>query len=199
MVRKLALALVALTALGCAHTKNQLKEKERFRAREAAVVKIGDAAVKRLVGELKVNLVSSLKEGGFAGAIEFCSTRASQITAKVNAELSPVKIERLSDKFRNPENRATGEDLALILELKRDRELPKYVIKEKNDAYVYYKPIKVAPFCLNCHGKPSKMKPEVKKVLAERYPNDRATGYKAGELRGVFKVVIPKEVLGEES
>jgi len=44
------------------------------------------------------------------------------------------------------------------------------------------------PICFGCHGKPEELKPEVTAALARLYPNDQATGYQKGELRGAFVV-----------
>jgi hypothetical protein len=44
--------------------------------------------------------------------------------------------------------------------------------------------------CLQCHGDPAKFTPEVRKILASRYPADMATGYKAGDLRGMLSVRV---------
>jgi hypothetical protein len=40
--------------------------------------------------------------------------------------------------------------------------------------------------CLTCHG--SEIDAEVREQLAADYPMDRATGFEAGDLRGVFWV-----------
>jgi hypothetical protein len=45
-------------------------------------------------------------------------------------------------------------------------------------------PIVIAEPCLACHGAAETIAPAVKEVLAARYPNDRATGYALGDLRG---------------
>ncbi|WP_456455672.1 Tll0287-like domain-containing protein [Thermovibrio sp.] len=195
-MKRLGTLAVSLLLLGsCVHNGNNLNKEEKER-----VVSLGEMAVKRLMTQLKTNLGMALKEGGFAKAVDFCAGKAQELTAKVNKELVVVKVSRLSDKYRNPKNRATGEDLKVIEELKeklKEGSLPKYVIRKEGNYFVYYKPIIVAPFCLNCHGDPTRMNPEVLRVLREKYPQDRALGYKAGQLRGVFKVVIPeKEVKG---
>jgi hypothetical protein len=44
--------------------------------------------------------------------------------------------------------------------------------------------------CLACHGQVSSLDPAVRAVLAERYPADRATGYRAGDLRGAVSVTF---------
>ena len=45
--------------------------------------------------------------------------------------------------------------------------------------------------CLNCHGSEDKMAPEVKARLSELYPNDKATGYSEGQIRGALTVKRP--------
>ena len=45
-------------------------------------------------------------------------------------------------------------------------------------------PIVIAEPCLACHGAAETIAPAVTEVLAARYPNDRATGYALGDMRG---------------
>jgi hypothetical protein len=195
-VRRLALILGAVLLASCAHHQSESRElKER-------AVSVGESAVKKLMGELKRNLGMALKEGGFPKAIEFCAQKASSLTQKVNNELVVVKVSRVSDKFRNPENRPDELDLKVINYFKeklKEGKLPPYKVEKVKlngeKYFIYYKPIVVAPFCLNCHGEPSRMEPQVLKVIKEKYPQDRALGYKAGQLRGVFKVLIPEKKL----
>jgi hypothetical protein len=54
------------------------------------------------------------------------------------------------------------------------------------------RPIRLTnPRCLNCHGKPENLAPEVKEMLAHLYPEDKAVGYELGDLRGAFSVHVP--------
>ncbi|MBI3082695.1 MAG: DUF3365 domain-containing protein, partial [Gemmatimonadetes bacterium] len=55
----------------------------------------------------------------------------------------------------------------------------------------YLRPILVDRRCLACHGDPATFIPEVRAVLAQRYPEDRATGYAVGDLRGAVSVRVP--------
>ena len=48
----------------------------------------------------------------------------------------------------------------------------------------YMEPIIVKPLCLHCHGK--SLSPAVKSELKESYPQDKATGFSVGDLRGFF-------------
>jgi hypothetical protein len=47
-------------------------------------------------------------------------------------------------------------------------------------------PIKLQAQCLMCHGPEEQIVPEIKAQLAKLYPDDRATGFEEGELRGWF-------------
>ena len=44
------------------------------------------------------------------------------------------------------------------------------------------------PVCLSCHGPPGSLDPEVTTALKNLYPQDEATGYRMGDLRGAFVV-----------
>ncbi len=163
------------------------------------VAVIGNRAIAKLMKELKSNLGLAIKEKGMAGAVEFCANRAQALAKKVNEELVVVKVTRISEKFRNPAHKPDKMDKKALNYFKSKLaagNLPPYYItvfkKGNKTYYVYYKPIRVTQFCLNCHGNPKEMKPEILKVIKERYPQDRALNYKPGDLRGAFKVVIPE-------
>ncbi len=58
--------------------------------------------------------------------------------------------------------------------------------------YRYMKAIPTAEKpCLACHGKA--LAPQVRARLDALYPEDRATGYEAGEIRGAFTLSRPLE------
>ena len=198
-MRKVLLFLFPAVVFGCVHNQSGLTETEKEKA-----IKLGNVAVMKLMKELKTNLGMALKEGGFPKAIDFCADKAQKLTQKVNRELVVVKVKRVSDRFRNPADKPDALDLKVINyfkeKLKEGKLPPYYVVESKENGkrvVIYYKPIRVAPFCLNCHGDPTRMNPEVLRILKEKYPNDRALGYRVGDLRGVFKVVIPEEKLKE--
>ncbi len=51
------------------------------------------------------------------------------------------------------------------------------------------KAVPTGKVCLSCHGET--VAPEVEQKLAELYPDDKARGYKEGDIRGAFVVVKP--------
>ena len=53
----------------------------------------------------------------------------------------------------------------------------------------YVEPIRLLPQCLACHGE--QIAPDVAARLHELYPDDQATGFAVGDLRGVFWIEYP--------
>jgi hypothetical protein len=165
-------------------------------ASQAEVVAVGDSAAMALSRALMSRVQAALQEGGAAHAIEFCSERALPITAAVQDSLAgDLALKRTSTRIRNPANAPDSlerEALAYFhSELDAGRPLPAYHLQRTNDGWRYYKPIVVAEFCTRCHGPRETLEPAVRQVLAQRYPNDQATGYKPGDFRGVIRVSIP--------
>ena len=50
----------------------------------------------------------------------------------------------------------------------------------------FMKAIPTAAVCLRCHGE--NIEPEIMAKLKETYPNDMATGFKLGDIRGAFTI-----------
>ena len=51
------------------------------------------------------------------------------------------------------------------------------------------KPIVTGAPCLACHG--TQVEPQLARLIRERYPDDQATGFREGELRGAFTLRRP--------
>jgi hypothetical protein len=141
-----------------------------------------DLLQKRMMGRV----MEAVAEGGHASAVEVCNREAASITRAVGEELG-VKIGRVSDKMRNPENRpplwveSMVEDRPGLARQSRDADGSLHAIF----------PILIAEPCLKCHGTEDALAPGVKDALAKHYPDDQATGYAAGDLRGWFWVEVP--------
>lgn len=57
--------------------------------------------------------------------------------------------------------------------------------------YRYMKAIPTQPLCLQCHGKPSDITEDVRKLLLKEYPQDKAVGYAVGQIRGAVSIKYP--------
>jgi hypothetical protein len=168
---------------------------------EAAVFELGSSASQALMSVLVKQLTAAMQDGGAANAVDFCSTSALELTAGV-AEAQGLDVKRTSMKYRNPAN-APDEDETEALRyyesaLAETGVLPgPWVQKAGRDEYRFYRPLTVAPPCLNCHGTPGEIDPAVQAVLDERYPEDLATGYTLGDFRGVIRVSVPADRVEE--
>lgn len=140
---------------------------------------------------LKDRLLAAMGEGGAASAVKVCSSEAQTLTAKVEKE-SGVKVGRASLKLRNEKNDAAPEWVKAWLKEREGKSASSVLgvsrvvpTGDKRVAQVLM-PIRVEGACLACHGAPDGIDPEVKALLSEKYPNDVATGYAEGDLRGAL-------------
>jgi cytochrome c553 len=135
------------------------------------------------------NLLAALEEGGPVYALDFCNTRAIPLTDSVSQSLG-IEVVRLSDKPRNPNNKADAEALAVISKMQAELAMgnePKGIM-QVNRAYF---PITTNDMCLKCHGVPgTSIKAQTMAAILERYPGDQAIGYSVPALRGVFRVTF---------
>ena len=58
----------------------------------------------------------------------------------------------------------------------------------------YVEPIHLLPMCLVCHGE--SIDASLADRIREKYPDDRATGFREGEFRGLFWVKLREEAAG---
>jgi hypothetical protein len=127
-----------------------------------------------------------LQSEGPAAAIEVCSQEAVEIAKQVGQEHG-VQIGRTSFKLRNPAN-APRDWVQPYVEQRI--ESPQSLTLENGNHGALF-PIRLDVKCLMCHGGPDDMLEQVSETLAKRYPDDRATGFKQGDLRGWFWVEVP--------
>lgn len=171
--------------------------------RERRVVQVGEAAAQELAGGLIGELTAALDAGGPAGAIEFCATEAGPLTrAAQEARGEGIVIKRTSSRVRNPANAPDPlERMALRhfeSALAAGDPLPERMVQVVSDSvYRYYKPLVIAPLCVQCHGPRDALERAVRQALERRYPEDAATGYAPGDLRGLIRVSIPARIVDE--
>ncbi len=144
--------------------------------------------------QLKSTLVSAMKHGGPVNALGVCNTKAGPITMK-NARESGWNIRRTSLKLRNPSNKADAWELAVLKDFEKKKaaganpkklEFSAIIEKDGKKLFRYMKAIPTAKPCLHCHG--SSIKAPVTEKIAAHYPNDKATGFKLGDIRGAFSL-----------
>jgi len=143
-------------------------------------------AVKALAGRLMGELTAALDKGGPAGAIEVCRTRAPEIAAAVSNEYG-LLLGRTSFRLRNPAN-APPEWAARLV---KDQVAEPTWLVAPDGRLGGLLPIRLKAECGVCHGPKEQIAPEVLSTIEESYPEDAATGFKEGDLRGWFWVEAP--------
>lgn len=153
----------------------------------AEVLAMGDSISRQAQQTLMKNVAMAMQEGGPAHAVEFCNTQAVPLTDSMAARFA-VTVQRLSDRNRNPGNAiATDADRAAWKRISEERQ--PFVAQRADGGAWFYKPIFMGmPTCLKCHGGAGDIAPETQAVLADRYPADKAVGYREGDLRGLWKI-----------
>ncbi len=160
------------------------------------------AVTKQFMQQLGKTMKQAMKSGGPAAAIEVCAEQAPALTSAISRQHG-WKVTRVGTRVRNPmlgmpdaweqkvlarfqERVAAGEPIKPMAFSE--------VVEEPDGRYFrFMKAIPVKPGCLACHGPAEAIAPEVREILARRYPHDRATGYRAGELRGAVSIKQPLE------
>ena len=153
----------------------------------------GQAIAAQAFGVLSSRLDKAIADAGYTNAIEFCSVHGIALTSAVGVT-NKVVLRRVTHRTRNVENRADTNELALIRHFESELSkgaTPKPVVSaNKPGLFTYYSPIVLSlQFCLSCHGQPgTDIKPEVLAQIKTTYPADTATGFKLGQVRGLWSV-----------
>lgn len=157
------------------------------------------AAVKAFATSLQGELGAAMRAGGPANAIRVCNSRAPAIAADISRQQG-WQVGRTSLRPRNPQNAPDAWEAGVLRQFearKAGGESPaqlehfEVVSSDGRQEFRYMKAIAIpkgAP-CLACHG--SNIEPTVAGQLKKLYPQDRATGYKTGDLRGAFTIRQP--------
>lgn len=109
-------------------------------------------------------------------------------------------VGRTSAKARNPDNKPDAWEAKVLADFEARKaagedptklEFFEVVTQGDEQRFRYMKAIVIpekAP-CLACHG--AEIAPEVAEKLQALYPDDPATGYKTGDIRGAFTITQP--------
>jgi len=141
-------------------------------------------------------LQQEISKSGPEGAILVCKDMAPKMAGEISQQTG-WKIKRVSLKARNDARAIPDawEKAALEDFDKRAAagEPPAQLEKGErvDNEYRYVKALPVQPLCLGCHGPVDQLTPAVKSALAQHYPNDLATGYSVGQIRGAISVRKP--------
>ncbi|NIP17481.1 MAG: DUF3365 domain-containing protein [Xanthomonadales bacterium] len=160
------------------------------------------AAIQSFAAALQAEISKAMAAGGPDAAIRICNTEAVLVAAKASGEQG-VNLGRVSLKNRSPLNYPNDWQAAVLLEFEERKAAGEDVgslewseLVEAGDRleFRYMKAIPTQAFCLQCHG--PDIAPEVQETLAMLYPEDLATGFEEGDIRGAF---VARGVVGDEN
>ena len=156
-------------------------------------------SIKAFGASLKGELQKAMKAGGPTQAIEVCHKMAPAI-AEEQSSKTGWKVARTSLKNRNPtdapdawetkvlqgfeERKAKGEAVETFA-------FAEVVEQDGHKAFRFMKAIPTGEVCLKCHGE--EIEPGVAAKLDELYPDDKARGFKLGDIRGAFTITQPMQ------
>lgn len=121
--------------------------------------------------------------------------------SKISEELrnwdnSGFSFNNVSDRPRNPKNRADDIEMVAIDHFRRhpDEQLrfTSYTDELGQAYYHYARPIRVELYCLECHGPREKAPPSIRDQYATAYD------YQVGELRGIMSIKVPAQHLRQQ-
>lgn len=184
-------ALICAGAIGVSVTAGADAPDQQTMTRQAKEIS------KELVSRLGAALKQALADSGPEGAITVCRDTAPMLSGELSRRTGWT-VGRVSLKTRNPligqpdaweqavlrdfDERAVGGTNAAKLVA------AEIVSEPDGDYFRFMQALPVKPLCLTCHGTERTIPESVRERLGREYPNDRATGYYAGQIRGAVTI-----------
>jgi hypothetical protein len=179
--------IFAMVVIACATAGTVQADSNDARIAEAKGI------VKEFFTTLKGQLQASMKAGGPVQAIDTCNITAPAIASAVSSSKG-WDVARTSMKYRNPDNAPDAWEQKVLAQFEEKKARgadpaklahAEVVEQDGKQVFRFMKAIPTAKLCLNCHGG-AEIKPEVASKLIQHYPQDKARGYKEGDIRGAF-------------
>jgi hypothetical protein len=143
------------------------------------------------IGRLKQELGGALQEALAESpeqAIDVCRVEAPRIRDRVTP--AGIALGRTSRRLRNPDNAPEPWLVPLLEEFEAAEPQPgaSRTVDLGARGTGYVEPIYLQPMCTTCHGED--VAPALLARIRERYPEDDAVGFRAGDFRGLFWAVV---------
>jgi len=100
------------------------------------------------------------------------------------------QLRQVSSKYRNPKNKPDKFEENALAEFEKNENLSEYKGIDKisgQKVLRYLIPLYIEEACLKCHS----AKETIPEIIQEDYPEDMATDYVFGDLRGAISVAVP--------
>jgi hypothetical protein len=145
----------------------------------------------QFIATLQPTLQQAMQAGGPVNGIEVCALAAPAIAASLS-ETSGWQVRRVSLLARNSQSAVPDEWETSVLHEFDSRQATGEAAEQINQSgfvdgeFRYMQAQAVGPLCLVCHG--TEIAPEVQDALQVHYPDDAATGYLVGQIRGAISL-----------
>jgi cytochrome c553 len=145
----------------------------------------------QFISELKPRLKLAMQEGGPTRAIEVCASAAPKIADSLSAD-SGWQVKRVSLKSRNASRAIPdGWEREVLEDFDRRQAAGEAAAdlhfgEVSGSRYRYMQAQGAAGLCLTCHGE--NLAQPVRDTLDKYYPDDQATGYQLGQVRGAISL-----------
>jgi hypothetical protein len=153
-----------------------------------------------LVSQVRGELTKELELSGPMRALIVCKYTVPEISSALSRKTG-WRVTRVALRPRNPAlGSADAWEQKVLLDFERRAEkgekpegleVGEFVTEPGGRFYRYMKALPLGPICVACHGAPDKLTPNLKALLETEYPNDRATGYSVGQVRGAVTIKRP--------
>ncbi|MGE4457349.1 MAG: DUF3365 domain-containing protein [Arcobacteraceae bacterium] len=158
-------------------------------------------ALHELHSMIRGNMQAEKQKGGILSTARFCANKSYANIEELNKEFEEgISIKRVSLANRNPKS-YPEEDEKKVLEaftLLADSlsYLPHEIVQLKEDGVykIYFPSVMSSKNCKACHGLANQTNLEVQQFMKKRYPNDKAFGFKTGQIRGAVIVTVKPNV-----
>ena len=157
----------------------------------SALAQQASQLAQQFVSQLKPQLKQAMAAGGPTNAIAVCADVAPNIADSLSDQ-SGWLVRRVSLKSRNASRAVPDKwEQAVLREFDRrqaagEASADLYFGEVTGGQYRYMQAQGVEPLCLVCHGKG--LTDAVQLTLEQYYPDDWATGYQLGQVRGAISL-----------
>ena len=190
----LSLSILTILSFSACKTENKFDNEERLQ-----YTYMGNRVVKQTFDTLSHSLQAAISENGIEKAVAYCQVNAYPLTDIYASD--SVLIRRTALKYRNTANKpdTTEERILTFFASQKEKgivndSLKVVTEKDVNGKIHFYKPIILQSMCANCHGnKTDARQSALWKTIDSLYPADKAYGFKAGDLRGMWHVTFIKK------
>jgi len=188
-MHKFFLIFVFVAVLSSCSKSLSKSEVEQYTIKGA---EIAQTTAKKLGG----TLVEKMKDGGVKEAVPFCNTTALPITEEMAYKFN-VDIKRTSHLLRNQKNKPNEEEVLVLNNYSKlfanNKPMKPVVEIDKSGNPHFYAPIILQKKCLACHGEIGiDVTKKSDSIIESYYPKDLATGFKEGDLRGIWSIAFKK-------